>query len=102
MAMGILELKNLDLGYEGAGIVRRVGSAVKTLSVGDRVLTLTSKSFSTLRNTPAELCAKIPDDLDFASAATMPCVYGTVIYSLIDVARLQRKEVSCSFVSVVI
>ena len=100
MATGILELNNLDLGHEGAGVVRRVGAAVKTLSVGDRVLTFTSKCFSTLLNTPAGLCAKIPDDLDFASAATMPCVYGTVIYSLLDVARLQQNEVSCIFVSV--
>ncbi len=35
---------------------------------------------------------KMPEDMSFEAAATLPCVYTTVYYSIFDVARLQRGE----------
>ena len=35
----------------------------------------------------------MPDDLSFEDAATMPCVYGTVIHGLLDKARLEEGQV---------
>ena len=53
-----------------------------------------SGAFTTTLCTLESLCAKIPDELSFADAATMPCVYGTVVHGVLDVARLEKKQVS--------
>jgi len=82
------------LGVECSGVVTRVGPDVKDLAIGDRVITMSPGSFATRLTTREDLCAKIPDNLGFTEAATIPCVYGTVIYSLMDVARLERGQVS--------
>lgn len=39
-------------------------------------------------------CARIPESLSFDEAATMPCVYGTAMYGLEDLARLEGEQVS--------
>jgi NADPH:quinone reductase-like Zn-dependent oxidoreductase len=44
--------------------------------------------FSTLVTVPAKLCAKIPDNLSWEDAATMPCVFGTVVHALLEKAEL--------------
>jgi NADPH:quinone reductase-like Zn-dependent oxidoreductase/SAM-dependent methyltransferase len=90
IAMGIVDSSSASLGLEGAGTVQKVGSGVKDLAVGDRVLIFGAGCFSTSLIAPANLCAKIPDDLSFQDAATMPCVFATVIYSLIHVGRLEE------------
>lgn len=92
--MGIVEVPKAGLGLEAAGIIRRIGSQVKDLSVGDRVMVLGTGCFSTSFITASSLCAKMPNELSFEDGATMPCVYGTVIYSLVDVARLEKGQVS--------
>jgi NADPH:quinone reductase-like Zn-dependent oxidoreductase len=94
--MGLVQLKSDGLGCEGSGIVRQVGPDVTDLNVGDRVLIFCDHSFSTRLITSSKLCAKMADDLSFEDAATMPCVYATVIYSLIDMARLEKAQVSAS------
>lgn len=72
----------------------RIGSQVKDLSIGDRVMFTSAGSFSTQISISAELCIKIPDALSFEEAATMPCVFSTVIHSLVDMGRLEKGQVS--------
>ncbi|THV54033.1 hypothetical protein BGAL_0036g00320 [Botrytis galanthina] len=94
-AMGIIEedkAQHSSLGAECAGIITKVGSNVINLNVGDRVLAFNDNSFSTRIKTTPDLCAKIPDTLSFEDAATMPCVYSTVIYGLQDMARLEAGQ----------
>ncbi|KAI1820897.1 hypothetical protein F4861DRAFT_545132 [Xylaria intraflava] len=79
-------------GYEAAGIIRRVGSEVKSLSVGDRVIAMGVGMFATIVNTSELLCEKLPDGMSFADGATMPIVFATAIYSLIDIARLEKGQ----------
>jgi NADPH:quinone reductase-like Zn-dependent oxidoreductase len=81
------------LGCECCGVVTRVGPEVKDLKVGDRVISIAPGSFATTLTASEKLCAKMPDQLSFLEGATIPCVYGTVIYSLIDLARLERGQV---------
>lgn len=46
--MGLIPLPKLAFGYEGAGIVRRVGPGTKKLIVGDRVFMMGVKAFATV------------------------------------------------------
>jgi NADPH:quinone reductase-like Zn-dependent oxidoreductase len=94
--MGIVEGQKRDssgLGCECAGVVHAVGSEVEDLKVGDRVIVFTAATLSTKLATKAKLCVKIPDQLSFEDAATMPCVYVTVIHSLLDLGRLEKDQV---------
>ena len=49
-------------------------------------------SFASSIITSEKLCEVIPDDLGFEDGATMPCVYATAIYSLIDIGALKRGQ----------
>jgi NADPH:quinone reductase-like Zn-dependent oxidoreductase len=94
IALGVVEVPKAGLGLEAAGIIRSIGPEVTDLSVGDRVILLGTGCFSTSTTVSEQLCAKMPDDLSFEDGATMPCVYGTAIYSLIEVGRLEKGQVS--------
>ncbi|KAL4982598.1 KR domain-containing protein [Aspergillus falconensis] len=76
IAMGVVD--GGDLGAECAGVVRRVGLAVKDLRVGDRVAVFAAGSFSTRLITSGRLCARMARELGWVEAATMPCIYCTV------------------------
>ncbi|KAL8747856.1 MAG: hypothetical protein Q9190_000304 [Brigantiaea leucoxantha] len=78
------------LGYESCGTISKVGSAVRSLKVGDRVYCSSSGSFTTKLVLNAKLCVKIPKTLSLNDAATMPSVYCTVIHCLEDVARMHK------------
>ncbi len=95
--MGIVSSTSAALGLEGAGIVTRIGPSTKDISVGDRVFVLGAGCFSTTLVASEKACEKIPNTLSFEDAATMPCVFGTVIYSLVHIGRLEPDQVSyCS------
>lgn len=94
--MGIIEAGNEgigDFGVEGAGVVSSVGPNVQHLRVGDRVAFNWGGCFSTVLRMPEINCTKITESLSFEEAATMPCVYGTAMYGLMDVARLEKGQV---------
>ena len=99
VAMRQVEDTDEALGSDGSGIVRQTGSKVKDLMIGDRVFVLTRGCFSTFLKSSASHCAKIPPDLSFEDAATMPSVYSTVIHSLIDIGRLEKDQVRESMCS---
>ena len=93
---GIIELAGKlqsTFGYEAAGIVRRIGPDVTKVAVGDRVMMTGANLLGNIVKESEELCAKIPQELEFADAASMPVVYATVIYSLIDIGHLEKGMV---------
>lgn len=95
--MGILRygLDNVPLGIDAAGTIRRTGSNVDNVAIGDRIFALAPYGCITDRLVlPMQLAVKIPDDLSFGDAATMPCCFATAIYSLLDVGRLKKGQVS--------
>ena len=61
------------LGLEGAGVVEAVGPGVTDFKPGDRVAYCSAPNgaYSTYRNYPAERLIKIPDSVDFDTAAGM-------------------------------
>lgn len=94
IALGLFDVSKASMGIEAAGVVRRIGTQVKDLRIGDRVILFGTRCFSTVITTSEQLCAKMADELSFDDGATMPCVYGTVIYSFVDVGRLETGQVS--------
>ncbi|RFU76193.1 polyketide synthase [Trichoderma arundinaceum] len=88
VAMGIVEGYKPGLGIECSGIIRKAGRGVNGLSPGDRVMTIGHGCFATTFISDADLVVKIPDNLSFEEAATVPCVYATAIHSLINLGGL--------------
>jgi NADPH:quinone reductase-like Zn-dependent oxidoreductase len=91
--MGIVEAKDNEFGYEGAGIVRHIGPEVRGLKVGDRVMAVGNCLFGTHLVLSENLCEKIPDGLSFTDAASIPCVFSTSIYSIFDIGNLKKGQV---------
>ncbi|KAH7127804.1 putative polyketide synthase [Dactylonectria estremocensis] len=80
------------LGCECSGIVAEVGSEVSHLKVGDRVCTWTLGAYCNVVHNPAALVQPIPDDMDFSVAASLPIVYCTAYYGLVEQARIKKSE----------
>ncbi|KAJ5553185.1 hypothetical protein N7494_002563 [Penicillium frequentans] len=91
VAMGVVGDKS-EFGLEGSGLVRRVGSLIKNFEVGQPVMLMMDGLLRTNAIVPARCCLPLPLDLSLADAATLPCVYSTVLYSLIKVARLEEGQ----------
>ncbi|OGM45565.1 polyketide synthase [Aspergillus bombycis] len=91
VAQGLLGNKE-ELGLEGSGVVRRVGSSVVNLKVDDKVLAIGFGLFQTSVAIPAEQCLRLPDGISLEEASTMPAAYVSVIYSLLHRAVLDRGD----------
>ncbi|KAL0766533.1 hypothetical protein CaCOL14_010978 [Colletotrichum acutatum] len=94
-AMGLIKPSApKGLGCEVSGIVTSAGASVTNVRVGDRVMVFAPEAacFSTEMLAPAQLCIPIPDTLDFAEAAGMPCIFITVLRALVDKANLRAGQ----------
>jgi acyl transferase domain-containing protein/NADPH:quinone reductase-like Zn-dependent oxidoreductase/NAD(P)-dependent dehydrogenase (short-subunit alcohol dehydrogenase family)/acyl carrier protein len=98
-AMGLLPEEALIEGFAGptfglecAGVVRSLGSGVEGLAVGDRVMGFAPASLSTRVITVADAVARIPREISFAAAATIPVTFVTAIYALGHLAKLAPGE----------
>ncbi len=80
------------LGLECAGSVLRVGSAVRNLHQGDRVVAFAKSAFATHVTIPARHVMKLPSWLSCEAATTIPVAFLTAYYSLVSLARLKRDE----------
>ncbi|ORY58730.1 KR domain-containing protein [Pseudomassariella vexata] len=92
IAMGIVDSSVSTLGLEASGIIHALGPDVTDLKVSDRVFIFSNGCFSSQIRISAQLCIKIPDELSFEDAATMPCVFSTVIYGMQYVGRLRKGQ----------
>ena len=94
--MGILQSDPNDmlLGIDAAGIIGRVGANVHNVKTGDRVFAVAPNGCITDRLLiPSSLVVKIPDDMTFEDAATMPCCFATAIHSLLTVGTMRKGQV---------
>lgn len=82
------------LGLEGAGIVEAVGSAVTDLQPGDRVAYAGGPpgAYAEVRNMPADRLVKLPDAIDFKTAAAMMLQGMTAQYLLRRTYRVQAGD----------
>jgi SAM-dependent methyltransferase len=90
--LGVVPYPEAGLGLEGSGIVSRIGPGVKNIQLGDRVMFLADRSFATRVVTPEQFCEKIPRDLSFEDAATMPAVFATALRSLFGLGDLRKGQ----------
>ncbi len=80
-------------GAELAGIVAAVGEGVTTLAPGDRVAAFSGTGgFATQAVVPATQVFRLPEGVDFITAAGLLITYGTSYHALNDRARLREGE----------
>ncbi|GGD34146.1 hypothetical protein GCM10011358_17750 [Sinisalibacter lacisalsi] len=84
--------QSLWMGDECAGVVRALGQNVTGLSIGDRVMAVAPRAFSTMVVAPRAAVVPIPAGIEPEAAATIPIAFTTAWYGLVDLAGLSRGE----------
>ena len=79
-------------GMEGAGEIAALGADVESWAVGDKVVCGGLGTFADYMVMPAERLRKIPDNLDFATAAATGSAYLTAYVGLVRRGLLQKDE----------
>lgn len=82
------------LGQEGAGVVEAVGEGVTHVAPGDRVAYAgrPNGAYSEVRTMPADILVRLPDDIDFETAAAMMLQGLTVQYLFRQTYALQPGQ----------
>ncbi|KAE8143385.1 putative polyketide synthase [Aspergillus pseudotamarii] len=81
-----------EMGQEGSGVVRRVGSNVGNIMPGDEILVHDLGPICTRTIVNRQRCLKLPKGLSTQDAVNMGSVFATAIYSLINVGQLERGQ----------
>ncbi|KAL0934958.1 polyketide synthase [Colletotrichum truncatum] len=87
IAQGVItDAAAVDAGFglECAGIVSEVGPGVDRLKVGDRVAVISSGSFTNSKTVSQQLCCKMPNNMSFEDAASMPIAYCTAFHAIFN------------------
>jgi NADPH:quinone reductase-like Zn-dependent oxidoreductase len=84
------------LGWDAAGIIKETGKNVQQFQKGDRVFarpeTTRFGTYAELTAVDENLLAKIPDNLSYEEAASIPLAGLTAWQALFDTAHLQQGE----------
>lgn len=99
IALGVMAHKD-EFGMEASGVVRRCGRNVKDLQPGDRLMVCKPGLFRTRTVVSRDRCNRSPDSLSFEDAASMPVVYSTAYYCLIEIGRLEKGQVRGNMTSI--
>ncbi|WFE35246.1 type I polyketide synthase [Micromonospora sp. WMMD975] len=91
LALGMIP-EHTVLGLEGAGVVLDTGPGVTRFVPGDRVLGLLTGAFAPIAVTDEHTLAPMPAGWTYAEAATVPVVFLTAWYGLVELAALRRGE----------
>ena len=79
------------IGGECAGVVTRAGHGAD-LKPGDRVCCIAHGTYRTFARCQGATAFKIPDDVSFEAAVSLPTVFCTTYYALYEIARMQSGE----------
>jgi NADPH:quinone reductase len=82
-------------GFEVAGVITELGSAVADRTVGQRVMALTSSGYGAFAEQAVAKSSgtvPIPEGIDAVDAAGFYTAYGTAYHALVQRAALQRGE----------
>ncbi|KAF4537771.1 Reducing type I polyketide synthase [Lasiodiplodia theobromae] len=91
VAMG--QLDEWIMGYECSGVVSRVGSSKgHGFQPGDRVCAMTRGHYANRVRVSWTAVCKMPPQMSFEEAASVPMVFITAYYSLFEIARLEDGE----------
>ncbi|KAF8462360.1 hypothetical protein BDZ91DRAFT_662290 [Kalaharituber pfeilii] len=83
---------NPGIGWEYAGKVKRIGSNVKGLKVGDRVATAIPRHLNSFIRVKEMFCVKIEESESYEEIVSMLIAYGAAIYALVDQAKVKPGE----------
>lgn len=89
-ALGMVEIP--AFGLEFAGVVTEVGTSVRDVKVGDPVLGLARGSFASEVVVDARQVVRMPENLDFEEAATIPMTFLTAWYGLHELGGMRPGE----------
>ncbi|KAI0179034.1 hypothetical protein GGR52DRAFT_588832 [Hypoxylon sp. FL1284] len=92
VSMGLVPENEYTLGYEAAGVVKRLGPGVTKFKIGERVCFLNNGSYANRLQVPVGRAHVIPSSMSFEDAATIPSVYLASMYSLFDMANLRKGK----------
>ncbi|CAG8955553.1 hypothetical protein HYFRA_00009507 [Hymenoscyphus fraxineus] len=92
VALKIVEFPQLSLGWEGSGIVKRVGSKVTHLKPGDRVAAFGENLLQTSVTMKSAAVVKIPDSMSFHEASSSFFPYVTAMHSMVNVGGLEKGQ----------
>ncbi|MFI6024630.1 type I polyketide synthase [Amycolatopsis magusensis] len=79
-------------GSEAAGVVLETGPEVTGLRPGDRVMGMLFGGMGPLGVVDERLLTKLPEEFSFETGASIPLVFLTAYYALVDLADLQPGE----------
>lgn len=83
--------KDAVMAGECSGVVTAVGKSLEAaFKPGDRVCSFGAQPYANFARVPGHRCLKIPDNVSFEVAATVPIVYSTVVYALLHVAQVEK------------
>ncbi len=80
------------MGLEGAGVIVEVAPDVTDFAVGERVMGLLDGAFAPTAVADARMLARVPEGWSFEQAASVPVVFLTAYYALVDLAGLEAGE----------
>ncbi|WP_235445405.1 type I polyketide synthase [Streptomyces sioyaensis] len=80
------------LGLEGAGVVIETGPGVVGLMPGDRVMGLFPYAFGPVAVADERMVIRVPEGWSFAQAASVPVVFLTAYYALVELGGVQAGE----------
>lgn len=91
-ALGLYPGELSRLGSDCAGEITAVGSEVKGLAIGDRVVAMVSGAFASYATTRWEFVAPLPAGVDFEQGAAIPSAYLTAAITLELVAGMKPEH----------
>ncbi len=92
VALGMVRLDDMSMGGEGAGVVLEVGAGVEDLQVGDRVMGLIPGAMGQVAVDDHRGLVRMPQGWSFVQAASVPVVFLTAYYGLVDLAALRKGD----------
>ncbi|KAH8815991.1 Choline/Carnitine o-acyltransferase-domain-containing protein [Xylogone sp. PMI_703] len=92
IAMGQM-VPGVTMAGECSGVVRRVGSALADqFAVGDRVCGIGAEPFSSCPRVNGYFSYQMPDSMSYSTGASIPVIFTTAYYCIVEVARLQPGQ----------
>ena len=80
-------------GSEVSGVVSEIGRNVRNYKIGDRVMAVTGHgAFAEQICVPENKLTKIPNEMDFITAASMSLTYGTSSYAMFQRAGVKKGD----------
>lgn len=93
----MVALNQLDetlVGHDCSGIIKRLGPGTEQsgLRIGDRICGIAKGRFASVSRAFWTSVTRIPDDMSWEEAASLPIAHGTAYVTLMDIARLEKGE----------